>query len=198
MQVNLRNNFDELDQESNEKKFEEVRKIIAEQETRLQNLQSTGFQLANYYFVFQGVILTASCNGSTSLKCSDRWFLFTVSLLAAVLNLVALLIIGLKYNRTIEQQDKNWCESNEIARRLLIKANNKTTTSKNMSREIQCVDPYRKTKRFAAVTLYGCWRFVCKRDESGNQLTEGGRGSYSKCIRFCNGGSGCLRICNEY
>ncbi|KAK1550631.1 hypothetical protein Q3G72_022242 [Acer saccharum] len=149
------------DQESNEKKFEEVRKIIAEQETRLQNLQSTGFQLANYYFVFQGVILTASCNGSTSIKCSDRWFLFTVSLLAAVLNLVALLIIGLKYNRTIEQQDKN------------------------------C---------FAAVTLYGCRRFVCKHDESENQLTEGGRGStYSKCIRFCNGGTGsnCLRICNE-
>ncbi|KAK1550514.1 hypothetical protein Q3G72_020333 [Acer saccharum] len=107
------------DQVINEKKFEEVKKIIEEQEDRLQKLQSTGFQLANYYFVFQGVILTASCNGTTSLKCKDRWFLFTVSLLAAVLNLVALVIIGLKYCRTIELQEHNRCEFNEIARRLL-------------------------------------------------------------------------------
>ncbi|KAJ0031454.1 hypothetical protein Pint_12731 [Pistacia integerrima] len=103
-----------MDRGENEKRLEELKATIKENEGRLQNLQSTAFQLANYYFVFQGVILTAICNGVTSLRCSDRWFLFTVSLLATILNLVALCIKGLKYLRTKTQQDENWCECNEL------------------------------------------------------------------------------------
>ncbi|KAJ0029990.1 hypothetical protein Pint_12727 [Pistacia integerrima] len=106
-----------MDRGENEKRLDELKATIKENEGRLQNLQSTAFQLANYYFVFQGVILTAICNGVTSLRCSDRWFLFTVSLLATILNLVALCIKGLKYLRTKTQQDENWCEYNELEKR---------------------------------------------------------------------------------
>ncbi|KAJ0031457.1 hypothetical protein Pint_12732 [Pistacia integerrima] len=83
-----------MDHEENEKRLEELKSIIREQESRLHHLQSIAFQLANYYFVFQGVILTAICDGSTSLSCSDRWFLFTVSLLAATLNLLLRFLVA--------------------------------------------------------------------------------------------------------
>ena len=60
-----------------EKQREELNAVIAKQEKRLNHLQSSAFGLANYYFVFQGVILTIICNGAKNLKPSDRWFLFT-------------------------------------------------------------------------------------------------------------------------
>ncbi|KAJ0090502.1 hypothetical protein Patl1_12814 [Pistacia atlantica] len=158
-----------MDHEENEKRLEELKSIIREQESRLHHLQSIAFQLANYYCVFQGVILTAICNGSTSLSCSDHLFLFTVSLLAATLNLVALCIMGLKYLRTVAQQDHNWCESHELQRRLL--------TILVLPR-IQCHDPCKQLRRvlyftvcmilflgFAVVTLSGCWHIICRKYE---------------------------------
>ncbi|PNX78750.1 photosystem II protein D2, partial [Trifolium pratense] len=81
-----------------EKKLDEdikaLKKELEKQQGHLTQLLSNGFQLANYYFVFQGVILTTLCNRSTILKCSDRWFLATLSALAATVNLFALVSNG--------------------------------------------------------------------------------------------------------
>ena len=62
------------------KQKEELSAVIQKIDTRLNNLQSSAFALANYYFVFQGVILTIICNGAKNLKPSDCWFLFTLSI----------------------------------------------------------------------------------------------------------------------
>jgi hypothetical protein len=102
------NNNDERERQI-EKLNEDIKalkEVIDKQESRLGKLQSKGFQLANYYFVFQGVILTTLCNRNTILKCSDGWFLATLSALAATVNLFALVSIGLKYNTIFTQQDK--------------------------------------------------------------------------------------------
>lgn len=97
-----------------EKKIKELETTIGEQDGRLNYLQSSGFQLANFSFVFQGVILTAIVDGNSALRCSDRWFLFSLSLLAALLNLFSLLVIGGKYNRSIVQRDQTWFQCNEL------------------------------------------------------------------------------------
>ncbi|GAU15127.1 hypothetical protein TSUD_08650 [Trifolium subterraneum] len=75
------NTNDRMNPESEE--IQALENIIEKQELRLSQLLSSGFQLANYYFVFQGVILTVLCNRETVLKCSDRWFLAALSALAA-------------------------------------------------------------------------------------------------------------------
>ncbi|KAG5591832.1 hypothetical protein H5410_042346 [Solanum commersonii] len=80
---------------------------------RLQHLQNTVFQLANYYFVFQGVIL-ASISQSSSLNCSNRWFLFTLTLFAAIINLYAIYSIGKKYIVTLTHYDIAWKEYNDL------------------------------------------------------------------------------------
>jgi ribosome-associated translation inhibitor RaiA len=87
------------------KKLKASEELREKQESRLNKLQSKGFQLANYYFVFQGVILTTLCNGRTVLKCSDRWLLPTLSALAAAVNLAPLISIGVKYIRIFKQQE---------------------------------------------------------------------------------------------
>jgi hypothetical protein len=43
-----------------------LKAIIAKQEKRLNNIKSSALKVANYYFVFQGVILTVVINGSQS------------------------------------------------------------------------------------------------------------------------------------
>ena len=74
-----------------------LRKRIAKHDKRLNDLQSSAFSVANCYFVFQGVILTIVCDGAQNLKPSNRWFLLTLSILAVVVNLFALIQIGIKY-----------------------------------------------------------------------------------------------------
>ncbi|GMY19415.1 hypothetical protein FCV25MIE_14786 [Fagus crenata] len=80
-----------------EKRSEKLTARIAEQDKFLNDIQSSAFTLANYYFVFQGVILTIVCNGAQNLKPSNRWFLLTLSLLAVLVNSFALIQIGIKY-----------------------------------------------------------------------------------------------------
>ena len=80
-----------------EKRSEKLTARIAEQDKFLNDIQSSAFSLANYYFVFQGVILTIVCNGAQNLKPSNRWFLLTLSILAVLVNSFALIQIGIKY-----------------------------------------------------------------------------------------------------
>ena len=82
------------------KQKDELSAVIQKIDTCLNNLQLFAFALANYHFVFQGVMLTIICNGAKNLKPSDRWFLFTISILAVLLNLFALIKTGIKYIET--------------------------------------------------------------------------------------------------
>ena len=182
-------------EQTHRSKLEKLDSIIREQEKRLQDLQSTIFHLANYFFVFQGVILTATFNGSSSLRCEDRWLPFTLSLFAATLNLVALGIKRFKYMRTRIELDYNYCERNELVRITEISPG---TSSAWTQEPRNCKDPYKTIQRhicfivcmllfvgFAAITLFGCWRINCR----NNAGTD-------NCINFCGGGR-CLRLCGK-
>ena len=86
-----------------EKREEKLAAIIEQQDKRLNDLKSSAFSLANCYFVFQGVILRfliIVCNGAQNLKPSNRWFLLTLSILAVLVNLFALIHIGITYIET--------------------------------------------------------------------------------------------------
>ena len=96
------------------KQKEELSAVIEKIDTSLNNLQSSAFALANYYFVFQGVILTIICNGAKNLKPSDRWFLFTISILAVLLNLFALIKTGIKYIETKGTREIFWFRRSKV------------------------------------------------------------------------------------
>lgn len=93
--------------------LEAMDKRVDKHKDRLHNLQNVVFQLANYYFVFQGVIL-ASISNASSLNCSNRWFLFTLPLFAAIINLFAIYSIGIKYIVTLSFYDISWKEYNDL------------------------------------------------------------------------------------
>jgi hypothetical protein len=167
------------------KKLKEKIKVLEEaiekQEARMSLLQSNGFQLANYYFVFQGVILTTLCNRNTILKCSDRWFLATLSVLAATVNLFALVSIGIKYNRIFTQQSKTWSKCNELQQKKQTLPNTtnqssspSSSSSSSSAGHVLVIDNFEIKKRwvyfgicitfflsFAIIVFVGCLRFLC-------------------------------------
>ena len=96
------------------KQKEELSPVIQKIDTRLNNLQLFAFALANYHFVFQGVMLTIICNGADNLKPSDRWFLFTISILAVLLNLFALIKTGIKYIETKGTREIFWFRRSKV------------------------------------------------------------------------------------
>lgn len=79
---------------------------VEKQEDRVLKLEASVFQLANYNFVFQGVILSAVISGASILKCRHFWFPLSLSLIGAVLNFVTLLTISQKYNHYLNQLDR--------------------------------------------------------------------------------------------
>lgn len=190
---------------------------MGEQDNRINYLQSSGFQLANFYFVFQGVILTAIANGTSALRCSDRWFLFILSILPAALNLVSLFIIAVRYNNSIFQREEISFQCDELQRklsRLEISLSTQTRAQPQHSHnsEVDTQDPefvpdtFAKLKRavflvicmalfvgVAAVMIVGCWTILCRRAECKNHPSNGN----DKCVRVCDG-SNCISICSEY
>ena len=79
---------------------EDLNAKIEKQDNRLNDIQSLAmliFIVANCYFVFQGVILTIVGHGAQNLKVSSRWFLFTLSIFAVLVNLFAFIQIAIKY-----------------------------------------------------------------------------------------------------
>jgi hypothetical protein len=65
------------------------------------------FIVANCYFVLQGVILTIVGHGAQNLKPSSSWFLFTLSILAVLINLFAFIQIAIKYiDAKISQEEQ--------------------------------------------------------------------------------------------
>jgi hypothetical protein len=181
-----------------------LKAIIAEQETDLNNIKSSALNVANYHFVFLGVILTVVSNGSQSLKPSNRWFLFTVTIFVILVKLFLLIKIGNDYNRTKAKQYNIACKRDRVYRRLHdYEEGLPPNGSYNYFEEFRDIDEERKRKiylalciicflGFEALVLVGCWSFV------GNQKEEGCTPpSNDKCIRLCNGAK-CITICGEY
>ncbi|KAI3468446.1 hypothetical protein Pfo_025109 [Paulownia fortunei] len=79
---------------------------IEKKEEQILKMEASVFQLANYYFVFQGVILTAIIKGSSSsLKCQHFWLPLSLSLIGAILNFGTLLTIADKYKESLDVLD---------------------------------------------------------------------------------------------
>uniref|UniRef100_A0A2N9F8B5 Transmembrane protein n=1 Tax=Fagus sylvatica TaxID=28930 RepID=A0A2N9F8B5_FAGSY len=161
---------DEEEIQKLEKKEKHLDTIIEGQDKRLNDLQSAAFNIANYYFVFQGVILTIVCNGSQTLKPSDRWFLFTLCILAVLLNLFAFFKIGNKYNKTKAEQEDIVSQRNQVYQNIQKLRRDDKPTEK-------FINHFEQRKRniylglfiifflgFAVVVLVGCWKFL------GNQI----------------------------
>ncbi|GMY20192.1 ATP-dependent RNA helicase ddx56 [Fagus crenata] len=166
------------------KREEKLIARIAEQDKFLNDIQSSAFSVANCYFVFQGVILTIVCNGSQNLKPSNRWFLLTLSILAVLVNLFALIQIGIKYidNKTKlvffisklnDVRKQIWelgltleegipCdEKDKKSKQLKIKYINKEKHKHYFYLAIYIII----FLGFAAVVLVGCWKFLGNQNE---------------------------------
>ncbi|CAB4297230.1 unnamed protein product [Prunus armeniaca] len=107
-------NGDKEKKENMDKRKQELQTIIQKQDDQVNQLQTSAFNLANYYFVFQGLILGPVVTATTALRCSDRWFLFSLSLIAAILNLVSLLVVGSKYKKRVMQRHQTKSELIEL------------------------------------------------------------------------------------
>jgi F0F1-type ATP synthase assembly protein I len=146
-----------LNQKKKKKKLKEkiklLEKVMEKQEERMSKLQTNGFTLANYYIVFQGLILTTISSRSTILRCSDSWFLIALTVLAAVLNLIALESVGSNYNRICYQLEITSYECNRLQqeRRLLNPINHPPAPSG--SDEIYIDQFQSKCRR---IKLYAC------------------------------------------
>ncbi|PIN23284.1 hypothetical protein CDL12_03991 [Handroanthus impetiginosus] len=84
---------------------------IEKKEEQILKLEASVFELANYYFVFQGVILAAIVKGSSGgLKCHHFWMPLSLSFIGAALNFGSLLIIADKYKESLDQLDDRQLE----------------------------------------------------------------------------------------
>lgn len=204
----------ERDLESLKDQKEKLKKRLADLDMILNNLQSTAFKLANYFFVFQGVLLTIICYGSeTALKKIDRWYLFTLSILAVVPNSAALIKTGIRYIENQVNQDVVLLNMNHVNRYIvrleaIIKSTgpNKTISFSPISRESVETQEKISTGKgytylsicmifflgFTALVLVGCWKFIGTENKDGFNLP-----SNDKCIWLCNGAK-CLNICSKY
>lgn len=184
--------------------MEKLKLIIEEQDKRLHELQAMAFQLANYYFVFQGVILVVLSNGTTSLRCQDSWFLFTLSLLAATLNFIALCNVAQKYRRILARRDENWFEYFDLDNRNLSEDDQTNNISSSDSlKEDSFTEAIRTLMLvlcmlgfiiFACITLYGCYTMFCREDICRNQYHD--CTSDDKTIKLCDGGK-CIKLCTR-
>ncbi|KAL0330268.1 UNVERIFIED_CONTAM: hypothetical protein Sradi_5013500 [Sesamum radiatum] len=218
------NNQQENADDNRQERFKELKKLLGQQESRIQNLQATAFQLANYYFVFQGVVLAAISN-TTSLTCSDSWFIFTLSLFAATLNIFALFSIGSKYVRAMDLHDQTWFEYNYTARMLSTRPRPLEFTGvfspgendQNLQQEPRVLneingpwrDGFSVGRRYAvlsacmlffigftAVTLSGPWLIICKHDHQQQRKHYVPYGDHMDCLKLCNG-SRCMIFCRD-
>lgn len=93
------------DEEKKKEVQDRLREEVLKHEDRVLKLEATVFQLANYNFVFQGVILSAVISGSSTLTYHFVWFPFTLSLIATLINLATLIRIAARYTEYLEKLD---------------------------------------------------------------------------------------------
>ncbi|KAL0285900.1 UNVERIFIED_CONTAM: hypothetical protein Sangu_2761000 [Sesamum angustifolium] len=82
------------------------------QEQRIRNLETKAVHNVNLYFIFQAVIL-ASTTVATTTSCHDWWIPFTLSLVAAITNLLSFLgtmskVLLIKLRHRIHENVSNY------------------------------------------------------------------------------------------
>lgn len=93
--------------EPNERIRAVLEKNMDREKDQVLRMEASFFQLANYYFVFQGVILSAiSSSSSSSIKCKYFWIPFSLSLIGAIFNLATLFAIAEKYKESLDEVDR--------------------------------------------------------------------------------------------
>ncbi|KAF5951152.1 hypothetical protein HYC85_009096 [Camellia sinensis] len=193
---------------------ERKRQEILTQDDKIEKLQTTAFQLANFYFIFQGVVFTVISNASSSLKCRDWWFPFTLSFISSVLNLFALLVIAIKYKKSIDIQEENLVDYEVYKLNLSQPRRDQRTSEDNNgnfnTRKQLTADPFTKLQRtvylyscmilfigFSVLTLFGCWWIRCRENDHFNKKIHGGGGGDNNCVKLCDTGK-CIRVCPEF
>ncbi|BFG30734.1 hypothetical protein CerSpe_170080 [Prunus speciosa] len=211
----------DVEKQNKLRQINEIQTIINEQEKRLSSLQSNGFSLANFFLVFQGVILAAVANGSSVFTCLDCWLLIGVSALAVCPNLASLYLIGQEYIATITQRDASLDQRSTLKTEL---DSLQAPTSAGTSPQVQA-----QSSGAGTSTLQGrssnkngdsCrkrnrqfWFFICMACFVGVSVIMGAVSVRTlcskvavpkyplklndKCVRFCQG-SRCMRFCSEY
>ncbi|KAG6684901.1 hypothetical protein I3842_12G086100 [Carya illinoinensis] len=87
--------------------IEKLEAINQKQEERIHKIEAKALQLTNLYFVFQGVILS-SISSASPAKCHNWLIPFFLSLVAALINLVALFGTVTLFLRYSEELDQNY------------------------------------------------------------------------------------------
>lgn len=123
-----------------------------EREERIRHLEKEAFQLANYYFVFQGVIFTSFYH-VPHLTCNYHWFPFSLSLLAGLLNFFALLRIAMRYKSALDDADISSAGGGGVI----------AVACAGYWRCFYVVGCMLVVLAFLAVTLAGCWLITCTR-----------------------------------
>ncbi|KAL6345026.1 hypothetical protein AAG906_007757 [Vitis piasezkii] len=185
--------MDENQIKEQEKKVEEMRSIVEKQEKRIQSLQSNTFKLANFYFVFQGVILTAI----SGLKYTRT--------------------LSQQHENQLEYQDAfqqlHNLRTSHVQSQTPVPSNSENPPSVPSNSESQLTstnsveqnkDHFTEAKHylvfvicfilfvaFLCVTMISCWKILCGGDECENLPDD------EKCINLCDGAK-CIRVCREY
>ncbi|KAL0330099.1 UNVERIFIED_CONTAM: hypothetical protein Sradi_4996600 [Sesamum radiatum] len=136
---------------------------IDKKEEQILKMEASVFQLANYYFVFQGVILTAIIKGSSSsLNCNHFWLPFSMSLVGAILNLCTLFTIANKYmeslddldERTLEYYQHKYPKTSELMYKKHLKSKERRNQTMLLSMILLVV--------FAVLNLLATWIIPCR------------------------------------
>ena len=149
---------------------------IAETKQRIQTLETSIFQLANYYFVFQGVVFTVVFNGSSHVKCHFRYVVFSLSLIAAILNLVALIFNGerlISLFKDLGTKEDEW-------RKMVDRKKEKKETSCRMAvRYVVLILTLCLMTGFASVNAYGTLKILCYENQQCICSSK-------ECVKLCN------------
>ncbi|KAK4595169.1 hypothetical protein RGQ29_018779 [Quercus rubra] len=174
----------------------------AEANETAESLEKEMKEMKQYIDELDKRIITIICKSSgVVLRASHRWFPFTLSILAVVLNLSALINIGLKYFQAKAQQTKFLYLYNrkEQRRKCLQQHVSPPESPDDLYRDrIKEFEPYLFLGistiffvAFTAVVLTGCWKFLNTEGEIGLNLPNN-----DKCARLC-GNTNCISICTE-
>lgn len=154
-----------------EKKREALVQKVQRRVAQIQRLEDSVFQLANYYFIFQGVVLsavwTSSGDSSTSsIKCNHVWLPLTLSSIAAVLNFVSLFKISFKYMRTLDMLDE---DNKDLCKKLYPQSNDPLHMQmanrqwwEKFLRRVMLAGSMILFLAFASVNLAGTWLITCR------------------------------------
>ncbi|KAG8363130.1 hypothetical protein BUALT_BualtUnG0001600 [Buddleja alternifolia] len=135
---------------------------IEKKEEQILKMEASVFQLANYYFVFQGVILTVIINGSSSFKCKHFWLPLSLSVIGAILNFGSLLIIADRYKESLDQLDDKTLTLYQHMYPKTFTKMHKQHKKKKTRRKIVLGLSMILFLGFAALNLFATWFIPCR------------------------------------